>query len=181
MKMNSIEQTSKETYVEENLIEILNKKLNVPVNFQKEKRLWISINYSKIIETCLKAYELSFEHLSTIAVTDWIDEDKFEITYHLWSYKYNVLLTIKTKIDRKKPVIPSINSIWDTYAEACERECHELFGVNFEGNSNLTPLFLEDWQGPPPFLKDFNWREYVKEEFYDQKNSREETYFEVGK
>ena len=179
--MNAIEHKNKKTSIEKKLIDDLTSKLKTSVIFQRERRLWVSIDPSKIVETCSVSHEMGFDHLSTISVTDWLEEGNFEITYHLWSYEYNILLTIKTRIDRKKPVISSINSIWDTNAEACERECHELFGVIFEGNSNLTPLFLEDWKGPPPFLKDFNWRDYVAKEMYDKKNPREETYFEVKK
>lgn len=179
--MSTTEQKNKKTSNEERLIEKLSSKLNIPVNLQKERRLWAIIDHSKIVETCLTAYEMGFEHLSTISVTDWLEKGKLELAYHLWSYEHKVLLTIKTEIDRKKPKISSINSIWGTNAETCERECHEMFGAIFDGNPNLTPLFLEDWQGPPPFLKDFNWREYVRKETYDQKNPREETYFEVKK
>ncbi len=179
--MSTMSDDSKNSLLEEKLIKNLNTKLGVSINFQKERRLWTSIDSDKIVDICTKAYEMGFEHLSTISVTDWLEEGKHELVYHLWSYSHKVLLTIKTKIDRKNPNISSINSIWGANAETCERECHELFGVKFEGNPNLTPLFLEDWEGPPPFLKDFNWREYVKEETYDQNNPREKVYFEVKK
>ena len=53
-----------------------------------------------------------------------------------------------------------------------------MFGVKFEGNDDLSPLFLEDWLGPPPFRKDFDWRKYVREKYYDKKNERENIYFE---
>jgi len=46
-----------------------------------------------------------------------------------------------------------------------EHEAWELFKIIFKGNPMLKPLFLEEWNGPPPFRKDFNWREYVKEKY----------------
>jgi len=55
---------------------------------------------------------------------------------------------------------------------------HELFGVEFEGNQDLAPLFLEDWDGPPPFRKDFDWRDYVREREYDKENERERAYWD---
>ena len=39
-------------------------------------------------------------------------------------------------------------------------------------------LFLEDWEGPPPFRKDFDWGKYVREKYYNKKNERENIYFE---
>ena len=74
------------------------------------------------------------------------------------------------------------NELFATYASAgkikssstptTEEEGHQFKGnlltlwrhIVFDGNKNLTPLFLEDWDGPPPFRKDFNWREYVRGE-----------------
>ena len=117
-------------------------------------------------------------HLSAISVTDWVEKGKYELTYHLWSYEDKMLVTVKTKIDRDRPVIDSVAPIWKENAQIHERELHELFGVDFKGNSDLSPLFLEDWSGPPPFKKDFDWREYVRKEFYDRENERERVYYE---
>jgi len=88
-------------------------------------------------------------------------------------------LTIKTRINRDKPTIDSVVSIWEDNAQIHERELHELFGVEFKNNPNLTPLFLEDWNNTPPFRKDFNWRDYVRDEFYNKENKREEPYWDA--
>ena len=130
------------------------------------------------MDLCSYSREIGFEHLSSISVTDWLDDGKYEITYHLWSYTDKILITLKTKIDRKNPSIASVDSIWGGSAQIHERELHEFFGVIFEGNDDLSPLFLEDWDGLPPFRKDFNWREYVKDEYYDKQNEREKSYWD---
>jgi NADH-quinone oxidoreductase subunit C len=153
-------------------------KFDIEGKIQRERRIWISIDKEKLIEICDWLKKQKFEHLSAISVTDWIKEGKFEVTYHLWSYKDKILLSLKTKIDRKKPVITSVVSIWEESAQIHERELHELFGVEFKGNSDLSSLFLEDWHASPPFKKDFNWREYVREEYYDKKNERELVYYD---
>lgn len=145
---------------------------------QRERRIWVSIGKDKLIEVCKWLKDHEFVHLSAISVTDWVEEGKYELTYHLWSYEDKMLVTVKTKIDRDRPVIDSVAPIWKENAQIHERELHELFGVDFKGNSDLSPLFLEDWSGPPPFKKDFDWREYVREEFYDRENERERVYYE---
>ena len=76
----------------------------------------------------------------------------------------NVYVKVATEISRDKPEIPSLSSLWPN-AAMHERESWELFRIKFIGNDMLKPLFLEDWSGPPPFRKDFNWREYVKRTF----------------
>ena len=176
--MSAKDKQSKNKVVEEKLLKDLNSKLSASVQCQKARRLFVLIDYDQLVDTCTKAYESGFEHLSTIAATDWLEEGKIELTYHLWSYSHNHLLTIKTKIDRKKPKISSISSIWGGNAETCERECHELFGVKFKGNSDLSPLFLEDQEDMHPFRKDFDWREYVREEHYDKEDEREVVYYD---
>jgi len=175
VKSNEITQELKK------VIERLNASFKTEIEVRKPKRLWVTVDPTTIVQCCEAAHENGFSHLSTISAVDWLDESKIELAYHLWSYTHKCLLTIKTKVDRDNPIIDSVNSIWGTNAETCERECHEMFGVKFKGNNNLTPLFLEDWQGPPPFLKDFDWREYVKKEFYRKDDPREKPYFEVRK
>ncbi len=166
---------------EEQLIKQLSSSLSVTIGYQRKRRLICNVDSSVIVESCKKAYELGFIHLSTISGVDWPDDNKIELAYHLWSYADNVLLTIRTTVDRNNPVIDSLNVLWDTNAETCEREVFEMFGVTFNGHKNLVGLFLEDWEGPPPFRKDFDWREYVRENFYDENNPREKIYFFEGK
>ncbi|RLI52270.1 MAG: NADH-quinone oxidoreductase subunit C [Candidatus Thorarchaeota archaeon] len=162
----------------EDILSSFSSKFDVKVKTQRDRRLWASIQKKDLLDISAWLKEKGFTHLSSLSVTDWIDDGKYELTYHLWSYTDNVLITLKTKISRKNPVIKSVSSIWGENAQIHEREMHELFGVKFEGNSDLSPLFLEDWSGVPPFKKDFDWREYVKEKFYDRNNERESGYYD---
>ncbi len=112
-----------------------------------------------------------FDHLSAISCTDWLKEDEFELVYHLWSYTERIHAMIKTRIPRSSPVAISSIPVFE-HAQTYEREIHEMFGVNFEGNPRLIPMFLENWQGPPPMRKDFNTREHVKNAFGMEDNLR---------
>ncbi len=162
---------------ENKIIDEIGSKFKVEGKFQRERRIWVATNKESLIALCEFARGLGFEHLSAISVTDWPGEGTFELTYHLWSYSERILLTIKTEIDRVNPVIDSVVPVWHGSAQIHERELHELFGVEFEGNQDLAPLFLEDWDGPPPFRKDFNWRDYVNEKYYDRGDERERAYW----
>jgi NADH-quinone oxidoreductase subunit C len=146
---------------------------------QRERRIWVNVPVGKVYNILKQLKDAGFDHLSSISVTDWLDEGKFEITYHLWSYRYKILVTVKTKIDRENPRIKSVYPIYDRNAWIHEREMHELFGVDFIGNPDLSPLFLEDWKEKPPFRKDFDWREYVRSKYYNKENEREKAYWEV--
>lgn len=166
--------------IEENgeLINELKNRFSIEVNIQKKTRIWASIDSDKLIKISKWINDYGFKHLSSISVTDWLEKGYYEVTYHLWSYDEKVLITFKTKINRINPVIDSVIPIWGENAQIHERELHELFGVKFKGNKDLSPLFLEDWKGPPPFKKDFNWREYVRDKFYNKDNEREKPYYD---
>jgi NADH-quinone oxidoreductase subunit C len=163
---------------ETGLINQLRSKFNIEGEMHRERRVWVTVDKGSLIALCNFAKEIGFNHLSAISVTDWPENGIFELTYHIWSYSKKILLTIKTKIARANPSIDSVTAIWKENAQIHERELHELFGVEFKGNTDLAPLFLESWGGPPPFRKDFNWREYVRKEFYNQENEREKPYWQ---
>jgi NADH-quinone oxidoreductase subunit C len=102
-----------------------------------------------------------FSRLLTVSAIDWMDEDEFEVYFIVHSIEENLYVKASTRIPGSRPEIESLSSLWDN-SSMHEREAWELFGITFKGNNMLKPLFLEGWTGPPPFLKNFNWREYVK-------------------
>jgi NADH-quinone oxidoreductase subunit C len=157
----------------------INRKFGAKVRVQRERRLWIKITKANLVDSCEYVKRLGFGHLSAISVTDLFKAGDYEIAYHLWSYRDKMALTIKTKIKRENPVIDSVAPVWGKNAQIHERESHELFGVKFSGNPDLSELFLEDWHGPPPFRRDFDWKAYVKTRYYDKENEREKGYWEV--
>ena len=164
--------------IEKEIIDKIEKKFKVEGSIQKDRRVIIKSTPDKLVELCKFIKDLGFEHLSSLSVTDWPKRGIYEHTYHAWSYKDKILITIKTEINRDKPEIDSVYPVWGESAQIHEREMHELFGVEYKGNPDLSPLFLEEWHEKPPFRKDFDWREYVRKNFYDKENERERVYFE---
>jgi NADH-quinone oxidoreductase subunit C len=78
---------------------------------------------------------------------------RFEIVYHLYSFRENRRLRVKVRAGERSPV-PSVAGIWRGAAWA-EREAHDLFGVEFSGHPRLSPILL--WEGfeGHPLRKDF--------------------------
>jgi len=163
---------------EAEMLDEIKSKFKVDGRVQRKQRIWVSTDKNKLIEMCNWLKDHGFVHLSAVSVTDWLDEKNYELTYHVWSYDDNILVTVKTKIGRKNPAIDSVTPIWKESAQIHERELHELFGVKFKSNPDLSPLFLEDWEGVPPFRKDFDWRNYVRKEYYSKENERERVYYD---
>ena len=77
--------------------------------------------------------EMGFDHFALMTCIDLIDDNEFELVYHIWSYGTKGLIMVKTNIDRDDPTIGSVVPIFRpsiTY----EREIKEMFGVDFPGN-----------------------------------------------
>lgn len=105
-----------------------------------------------------------FAHLSNLTCVDWIADERFDVTYNLWSYTKKVHITVKAAVSRTEPAIASVGDLWPQ-APFYEREIHEMFGVDFIGNDDLRPMFLHNWKEIPPLRKDFDSEAYAKKAY----------------
>ena len=81
--------------------------------------------------------------------------------YNLFSFEKEHYIEVRVEVERDKPSIPSVESIWKA-ANWHEREAYDLFGIIYEGHSDLRRILLpNDWEGYP-LRKDF-----VTPEFYN--------------
>jgi len=119
----------------------------------------------------LKDY-LQFKHLVLISCVDWIEDNEFELVYHVHSYEKKIHVMIKVRVDRENPKMQTILPFWD-HAGTYEREIHEMNGVFFEGNPDLGEFILEDWDEIPPMRRDFNTVKYV-DDVYEWRKGRED-------
>jgi len=104
---------------------------------------------------------LNFEVLSDLAGLDLPKEDKLQVVYHLYSYSLRHQIVLKVDLPRDNPKIATLEGVWKV-ANWFEREVFDLFGVVFEGHSDLRRIMLpEDWVGHP--LR----KDYVEQEEYD--------------
>ena len=107
--------------------------------------------------------ELGLDHLKGVAGIDFPTHKKLEVLYFLGSFSrpelQDLIVILKTELPRDNPSIASAVSIWQS-AHFHERETFEMFGVKFEGHSDLRKLLtLDNWEGPPPMLKDIKFPE----------------------
>ncbi len=81
-------------------------------------------------------------------------EKRFEVIYHLYSFRRNDRLRLKILAGEGEKV-PSVTGIWPT-ANWLEREVYDMFGVVYEGHPDLKRLLLPDgWTGHP-LRKDYD-------------------------
>jgi len=137
----------------------------------EDNRMVITAEKKNVPAILMSLKEAGFDHLSLISAVDYIEDNEFELCYILTGYMQgrdiegqDLHIILKTGISREAPKFQTVIGIYPN-AEPYERELHELFGIKFEGHPRLTPLFLERDYDIPPFRKDFDTREYVKETF----------------
>lgn len=125
------------------------------VNKKSEKRAYIDI-YPKDITGIVKYIYLDAGlRFTTASAVD--DFDALEIIYHFSDDRSGVTISFRALVkDKQDPHVDTITHITRA-AWWIEREMHELFGIEFDGNKDLRPLLLpDDWpKGVYPLRKDF--------------------------
>lgn len=101
-----------------------------------------------------------WDQLSILTCVDWIDEGKYQLVYILFNWDKPVRVQLRAKVERPTPKVQTIMHIFPG-AKYYERDVHEFYGVEFEGNpDSYKQLFLENWDDIPPLRKDFISKEY---------------------
>jgi len=149
---------------EETMKLITNRFLDCNVKKLRPQNLEAKVPESITIDILSHLKSHGYSHLATISCVDWIDDNKFELAYHLFSYEDRINITIQTRIDREKAKYITAKELWPV-AQFYERDIHDFFGVEFEGNDNLEELILENWNHTPPMRKDFDTRKFVNEQY----------------
>lgn len=159
----------------------MNSKLDTLVQDMKEKFEVLNIDYVSKSQVSFDFEEndihavLSYIkangwfQLSIVTCVDWIEENKFQLVYIVYNWDNGLRVQIRTKIDREKAMFRTITNIYPG-AKYYERDVHEFFGVEFEGNpESLKHLFLENWDDIPPMRKDFDSKAYSDKKYSNRK------------
>jgi NADH-quinone oxidoreductase subunit C len=77
------------------------------------------------------------------------EPDRMEVVYHLFSMKLRHKCVLKVELPRENPSVPTLENVW-AIANWHEREAYDLFGIRFEGHSDLRRILCpDDWEGYP--------------------------------
>ncbi len=90
-----------------------------------------------------------YEMAVCMTCIDWPERDRrFDVVYLLRSLVHNDLAWLSVAASESTEV-PSLAGVYPGM-EWHERECFDLFGINFIGHPNLTRILLpDDWEGHP--------------------------------
>lgn len=90
------------------------------------------------------------------------EEPRFDVVVQLYSLPNRVRVRIKAGVNDGQSA-PSLVPVWNG-ANWLERECYDMFGINFEGHPNLRRMLLPDeWEEGHPLRKDYplrGWSEF---------------------
>lgn len=84
------------------------------------------------------------------AVDYWPQQSpRFHVVYQLYSMDHNVLLRLRVPLDGNAPHVETMEKIYPN-ANWKERELWDMFGIHFDGHSDLRRIIMPyDWQGHP--------------------------------
>jgi NADH-quinone oxidoreductase subunit C len=106
-------------------------------------------------EQCKQDPELNFNQLSDATCVDrFPNEPRFELNYQLLSIPRLARIRLRTSVSGQQPVIDSLEPVWPG-ANWLEREIFDLFGIRFEGHSDLRRILLPDEFEGAPLRRDF--------------------------
>ncbi len=107
----------------------------------------------------------------------WSPEDveegsgRFAVVIHLLSIFNNQRLRVRVRLENNQlPLLPSVTGIWSS-ADWYEREAFDLFGIVFEGHSDLRRILSDYGFIGYPFRKDYPLTGHV-EMRYDPEKKR---------
>ncbi|OBX20332.1 NADH dehydrogenase [Erythrobacter sp. QSSC1-22B] len=96
----------------------------------------------------------SYQQLMEIAGVDYPSRpERFEVVYMLLSLTLNSRIMVKVTTSEDKPV-PTVTTLWPN-AGWLEREVFDMFGVLFDGNTDLRRILTDYGFEGHPFRKDF--------------------------
>lgn len=134
--------------------------------------------YLSVMQVLREAPQARFEQLIDLCGLDYADYgdgrwegQRFAAVSHLLSVSLNQRVRVRVFCpDDDFPVVPSVTHIWNS-ANWFEREAFDLFGIVFEGHSDLRRILTDYGFIGHPFRKDFPLSGHV-EMRYDAERMR---------
>jgi len=99
--------------------------------------------------------EFAFDVFLDVTAVDWPGrEPRFDVVWHFYSTAHKVRVRVKARVPEASPVAPSLTALYGS-AAFMERECHDMYGIRFDGNADLRPILLYEGFEGHPLRKDY--------------------------
>jgi NADH-quinone oxidoreductase subunit C len=104
---------------------------------------------------------LRYDMLIDLTGVDWrVRMPRFDVVYQLYSTDNRHRLRVKSGVNalERGDSIPTASDLWAS-ANWLERECYDMFGINFADHPDLRRILMpEDWNEGYPLRKDYPLR-----------------------
>ena len=143
-----------------------------PIKSDAEGILIRSDSIIEIVQKLKEDKDLLFDQLIDITATDNLQSeaistnDRFTIIYTFLSLLNNKRFFIFTNVSEDNPTIESITKIFES-ANWYERECYDLFGINFKNHPSLQRIMNDYNFNGHPLRKDFPLTGYEEVRYDD--------------
>jgi NADH-quinone oxidoreductase subunit C len=119
---------------------------------QFRDQISLTVGPEQIVAVCRALREeFGFERLAGETAVDYWPQQtpRFHVVYQLYSLRANLRLELRVPLAGQTPQIPTIESVYPN-ANWYEREVWDMFGIRFEGHSDLRRILMPaDWAGHP--------------------------------
>jgi len=109
-----------------------------------------TVDPASILEICKfirSDKRLEMDHLELLGGVDY--KDRIEVIYVVYSMSHHHRYTLKCRLPREETHLSTVESIWSV-ANWHEREAFDMFGVVFDGHSDMRRILCpDDWEGYP--------------------------------
>ena len=118
--------------------------------FRGEQTVFIELEGIAVVCQTLRD-EFNFQLLGSLTATDyWPDGDpRFHLSYQLHNIEEHISIRLRVLVTQAEPCVPTIEGVFHN-ANWYERELFDMFGIRFEGHSDMRRILMpHDWEGHP--------------------------------
>jgi NADH-quinone oxidoreductase subunit C len=105
------------------------------------------------------------------AIDRYPEEPRFTVTWAFLSTTHNDRVRVYTRVPGDAPRVASVTKLWPGTAYS-ERECFDMFGVEFQGHEGLKRLLMPEDYDHFPLRKDFPHQGIEPDRLYRQWDQR---------
>jgi len=99
-----------------------------------------------------------FDLLVDVTCVDYLNypgaKDRFGLVYLLANTETNERMTVRCFVNDPVPTVPSVVGLWEG-ANWLEREVWDMFGIRFDGHTDLRRILLPEEFAAHPLRKDY--------------------------
>jgi NADH-quinone oxidoreductase subunit C len=100
-------------------------------------------------------HEFAFDLFLDVTAVDWPEAPlRFEVVHHFYSTTHKVRVRLKQWVSESSPMVDTLKPLYGS-AGYMERECHDMYGIEFRGNDDLRPILLYEGFVGHPLRKDY--------------------------